>query len=109
MPQAGKYALLKVDYSRGAAAGRWEYFDHAWKPYDAAASDVVEKVWAGAGAPRHARVGRSAETGPPRQLFVTYQANPQLGSRCVQSGHWNYLVQLAMRGNRGGGRVFVHP
>jgi hypothetical protein len=34
----------QVDYSNGVAAGRWEYFDHVWKPYDSDASDVVEKV-----------------------------------------------------------------
>ncbi len=30
-----------------------------------------------------------------RQLYSTFQANPQLGSRCVKSGMWTYLVDLA--------------
>lgn len=71
--QAGKYDLLKTDYTRTGKKGRWQYFmneSNHWLDYDPDASDIVETV------------------------YENFLANPHLGVRCVHSGSWTYQVDL---------------
>ena len=75
-PKAGKYTVLKA--AAMLAKGKWQYYvddkidgkADGWYDYFTDASDIVEGVYA------------------------EWKSNPTMFVRCVQSGHFSYMVDL---------------